>query len=123
MGNRRIISSMNTDKFCLKWNEFEDNIRHSFQALRHKQKLFDVTLATDDGHQIDAHRVILSSGSDFFGDVFSKCTQTNMLVYLKGILKSELENIIDFIYNGETFVTQQELNSFLVTAQELKVKG
>ena len=114
---------MNTEKFCLKWNEFEENIRHSFQGLRHQQKLFDVTLATDDGHQIEAHRVILSSGSDFFSDIFSKCTQTNMLVYLKGILKPELENIIDFLYNGETFVTQEELNSFLVTAQELKVKG
>ena len=114
---------MDSEKFCLKWNEFEENIRHSFQGLRHQQKLFDVTLATDDGHQIEAHRVILSSGSDFFGDVFSKCMQTNMLVYLKGIAKSELENIIDFLYNGETFVTQEELNSFLVTAQELKVKG
>merc|ERR1719309_1588569 len=87
---------MDSEKFCLKWNEFEENIRHSFQGLRHQQKLFDV---------------------------FSKCTQTNMLVYLKGILKSELENIIDFLYNGETFVTQEELNSFLITAQELKVKG
>merc|ERR1719309_1440442 len=87
---------MDSEKFCLKWNEFEENIRHSFQGLRHQQKLFDV---------------------------FSKCTQTNMLVYLKGVLKSELENIIDFLYNGETFVTQEALNSFLVTAQELKVKG
>ena len=121
--NRRIILRMNTEKFCLKWNEFEENIRHSFQGLRHQQKLFDVTLATDDGHQIEAHRVILSSGSDFFSDVFSKCAKSNMLVYLKGILKPELENIIDFLYNGETFVTQEELNSFLVTAQELKVKG
>jgi len=117
------ISGVNSEKFCLKWNEFEENIRHSFQAFRHQQKLFDVTLATDDGHQIEAHRVILSSGSDFFSDVFTKCVQSNMLVYLKGILKSELEKIIDFLYNGETFVTQEELNSFLVTAQELKVKG
>jgi len=64
-----------------------------------------------------------SSGSDFFSDVFSNCTQTSMLVYLKGISKSELGNILDFLYNGETFITQHELNSFLITAQELKVKG
>merc|ERR1712142_1133057 len=123
MGNRCNISGMDAEKFCLKWNEFEENIRHSFQALRHQKKLFDVTLATDDGHQIEAHRVILSSGSDFFYDIFTKCAQTNMLVYLKGIPKSELEYIIDFLYYGETFVTQDELNSFLTTAQELKVKG
>ena len=121
--NLRNISNMNIEKFCLKWNEFDENIRHSFQALGHQQNLFDVTLATDDGHKIEAHRVILSSRNDFFSDVLSKCTRTNMLVYLKGIAKSNPENIIDCLYNGETFVTQDELNLFLLTAQELKVKG
>ena len=42
---------------------------------------------------------------------------------MKGISKSEIENVIDFLYNGETFVAQHKLNSFLVSAQELKVKG
>jgi len=46
-----------------------------------------------------------------------------MLVYLKGISKDELENISNFIYNGETFLPQQDLESFLETAKELKVKG
>merc|ERR1719391_1813920 len=110
---------MDSDKFCLRWNEFEENIRHSFKVLRNKESLFDVTLATDDGHQIPAHRVILSAGSDFF----SKCNQSSMLIYLKGIGRKELENITDFLYNGETFVTQEELSSFLEISQELKVKG
>jgi len=46
-----------------------------------------------------------------------------MFIYLKGISKSEIENVIDFLYNEETFVAQHKLNSFLVSAQELKVKG
>merc|ERR1719481_596322 len=46
-----------------------------------------------------------------------------MLVYLKGISKSELENITNFLYDGETFVSQNQLSAFLETAQELKVKG
>ena len=40
--NLRNISNMNIEKFCLKWNEFDENIRHSFQALGHQQNLFDV---------------------------------------------------------------------------------
>jgi len=114
---------MATEKFCLKWNEFEKNIRHSFRCLRNDKKLFDVTLATDDGHQVQAHRLILSAGSDFFNDIFSKCNQNNMLIYLKGISQTEIENIADFLYDGETLVTQHELNAFLETAQELKIKG
>ena len=37
------------DKYCLKWNEFEANIRESFKTLREEERFFDVTLATDDG--------------------------------------------------------------------------
>jgi len=115
--------AMDSEKFCLKWNEFEENIRNSFKSLRSEGKLFDVTLATDDGHQVQAHKVILSAGSDFFSRIFSECNQRNMLVYLKGISRTDLENVTNFLYNGETLVTQEELNSFLETAQELKVTG
>merc|ERR1712142_177149 len=114
---------MDTEKFFLRWNEFEENIRQSFKVLRDEKKLFDVTLATDDGYQLQAHRVILSAGSNFFSDIFGKCSQTNMLVYLKGVRRSELENITNFLYNGETSVAQNDLNAFLETAQELKLKG
>merc|ERR1719334_245782 len=110
-------------KFSLTWNEFEQNIRVSFKALREEQKLIDVVLATDDGHQIQAHKVILSSGSDFFSDIFSKFHKPDMFVYFKGIARNDLENITNFLYNGETFVSQQELPTFLENAQELKVKG
>jgi hypothetical protein len=44
------------DKFCLKRNEFEANIRESFKTLREEQRFFDVTLATEDGQQIQAHK-------------------------------------------------------------------
>ena len=103
---------MDTEKFCLKWNEFEVNVRDSFKTFRNDQKLCDVTLATDDGHQVKAHKIILSAGSDFFSEIFSKCNQTNMLVYLKGIRKTNLENITNFLYNGETLITQNDLNDF-----------
>ena len=110
-------------KYCLKLSEFEGNIRQSFEELRNENKLCDVTLATDDGHQIQAHRVILSAGSTFFKEVFSKCSQQNLCLYLKGIFTDDLESIIDFLYKGETTILQEHLNSFLHTAQELKVTG
>ena len=109
---------MDTEKFCLRWNQFEENIRNSFKVLRNEEKLFDVTLATDDGHQIQAHRVILSAGRDFFTNIFSKCNQSNMLVYLKGIKRKELEHITHFLYNGETSVTQDELGLFLTRSRD-----
>ena len=57
------------DKFCLKWNDFETNIRYYFRTLREHHSLFDVTLVTEDGKHIQAHKIILSAGSHFFNDI------------------------------------------------------
>ena len=46
-----------------------------------------------------------------------------MLIYLKGINSVQLENLLDFIYNGEASVGQEELKEFLETGKELQVKG
>merc|ERR1719245_2517336 len=113
----------NDDKWCLRWDEFDENIREYFSSLRKDGRMFDVTLATEDGQQIQAHKIILSAGSNFFSDIFVKSNHSNMLVYLKGITLAQLEPVINFLYNGETFVAQEELNLFVETAKELKIKG
>merc|ERR1712129_392311 len=113
----------NMEKYCLKWNEFEANIRESFKTLREEKRLFDVTLVTDDGQHIQAHKMVLSAGSKFFSDIFRKTNYSNMLIYLKGVSSAELEPITEFLYNGEAFITQEYLTHFLGTAKELQIKG
>ena len=46
------------EKFCLRWNDFENKFSSAFQELRENKDFFDVTLACD-GQQIEAHKVIL----------------------------------------------------------------
>jgi hypothetical protein len=111
------------DKFCLKWSDFEINIRQTFKELREDQNQLDVTLATDDGYQIQAHKLILSAGSMFFGKIFVKPHHPHPFIYLKGIQKDTLKNVLDFLYNGEANVAQKDLNTFLETTKELQVKG
>merc|ERR1719228_1391957 len=113
----------NGEKWCLKWNDFDANIREYFRKLRKDKKLFDVTLATEDGQQIQAHKIILSAGSQFFSDIFLRSNHTNMLIYFKGISCADLENITDFMYNGEASIVQEDLKMFLETGKELQVKG
>merc|ERR1712086_1161527 len=95
----------------------------SFTTLREEGRLFDVTLATDDGQHIQAHKMVLSAGSHFFSDIFMKTNHSNMLIYLKGVSSAELEPVTDFLYNGEAFITQEYLTAFLGTAKELQIKG
>ena len=47
---------MSSEKFCLRWNDFESNISSAFRELREDKDFFDVTLACDDD-QIQAHKV------------------------------------------------------------------
>jgi len=113
---------MASEKFCLRWNDFESNISTAFRELRDDKDFFDVTLSCDD-EQIQAHKVILSACSPFFRGVLRRNPHAHPLLYLKGVKFSDLTAVLNFMYHGEVNVAQEELNSFLAVAEELRVKG
>merc|ERR1719220_1913388 len=113
---------MASEKFCLRWNDFESNISTAFRELRDDKDFFDVTLACDD-EQIQAHKVILSACSPFFRGIPRRNPHANPLLYLKGVKFTDLQSVLNFMYHGEVNVAQEELNSFLAVAEELRVKG
>jgi len=113
---------MASEKFCLRWNDFETNISTAFRELRDDKDFFDVTLACN-GDQIQAHKVILSACSPFFRNILRRNPHQHPLLYLKGVKYSDLQSVLNFMYHGEVNVAQEELNSFLSVAEELSVKG
>jgi len=113
---------MASEKFCLRWNDFESNISFAFRELRNDKDFFDVTLACDD-EQIQAHKVILSACSPFFRNVLRRNPHQHPLLYLKGVKYTDLQSVLNFMYHGEVNVAQEELNSFLAVAEDLRVKG
>ena len=103
---------------------------HSFASIRDNSQFFDCTLTTDDDEacsdSLRTHKVILSACSEFFKNILTKesmCVHPNPLIYLKGISARELKYVLDFIYNGEVNVAQDELDNFLEVAETLKIKG
>ena len=46
--------------YCLRWDNFSNNIRSTFCRLKKEKDFADVTLVCGDG-QTDSHKVILSS--------------------------------------------------------------
>jgi len=111
-----------SEKFCLRWNDFENNISGAFRELREDKDFFDVTLACDDD-QMQAHKVILSACSPFFRTILRRNKHEHPLLYLKGVKFTDLVSVLNFMYHGEVNVAQEELNSFLAVAEDLKVKG
>ena len=111
------------EKYCLKWNDFQSNVISAFSVLRTKSNFQDVTLVSDDHKQISAHKVVLTACSGYFNDVLSQNTHSHPLLCLDGIDFSELSNVLDYIYNGELQIFQEDLERFLQIAQKLQLKG
>jgi hypothetical protein len=116
------MSSNANEKFCLRWNDFESNISVAFREIRDEKDFFDCTLSCG-SRQIQAHKLILSACSPFFKTVLKQNPHQHPLLYLKGIDLTNLQAVLNFMYNGEVNVAQEELNSFLAAAEELQVKG
>ena len=112
-----------SEKFSLKWNDFQQNVSQTFGKLRNETELCDVTLVSDDNQQISAHKVVLSACSEFFKNIFKKNIHSHPLIYLDNMTSSELKLILDYIYLGEVQIFQDGLDSFLQKAQKLKLEG
>jgi len=116
---------MSAEKFCLRWNDFESNLSSAFRDLRTDKDLFDVTLSCG-GESFQAHKLVLSACSDLFRDMFRRSlplSGTHSILYLRGVHGADMKAVLDFMYHGEVSVAQEELNSFLSVAEDLKVKG
>ena len=111
-----------SEKFCLRWNDFEANLGSAFRDLKDEKELFDITLACEDD-QIQAHKLILSACSPFFKKILKRNRHEHPLIYLKWVKITDLQAVLNFIYHGEVSVAQEDLNSFLTVAEDLKVKG
>ena len=112
-----------SEKLCLQLNDFKKNISSSFGDLRADNDFSDVTLACEDGQQVEAHKVILAASSPFFKELLRKNSHPHPLVYMRALKSDDLVAMMDFLYFGEANVFQENLDSFLALAGELKLKG
>ena len=112
-----------SDKFCLKWNDFQTTVLSSFKTLRQEEDFFDVTLVSDDEVQMSAHKLTLSACSSFFKSILKKNPHSSPLLYLSGVDSTNLGYILDYIYQGEVQLLQDHLNPFMDVAQKLKIEG
>ena len=69
------------DQFCLRWNDFQQCIKSTFQELREEKDFMDVTISCD-GEQVKAHKVILSACSVTFRNLLKKNPAQNPVIVL-----------------------------------------
>ena len=111
------------DKFSLKSKCFESNISKTFRDVRREEDFFDVTLVSDDQEHIAAHKLVLSASSELFKNILKKNTHSNPLIFLSGFNSKDLNYVLDYIYQGEVKLIQDDLDNFLNVAQKLRIEG
>ena len=111
------------EKFCLKWNDFHSNLSQTFASSRNIEYLQDVTLVGDDNKQMKVHKLVLSASSQYFSEIFRNNATPNLVLCMEGIGSAQLTHILDYIYNGEVSITQEQMKVFIETGKELLVKG
>ena len=111
------------DKFCLKWNDFQSSLSRTFKQLRHEEDFYDVTLVSEDLSQIQAHKLVLSSCSEYFSNILKHNKHSNPLLCFETLSTKDIEHVLDYIYNGEVQVAHNNLDRFLDIAKNFKLEG
>ena len=121
------------DSFLLQWKNFSSAFLANMAEFVEAETYSDVTLlAADGGRAFNAHRIVLSAGSAFFRDALSAASSATMpsslgprhpVLFLKDVDSVDLEAVIQFLYLGQVHVEQEQLASFLKTAEALKIRG
>lgn len=114
---------MQQDKYTIGWNTFQNHLKETQIELYHEKYFADVTLVSDDMVSVQAHKTILCSASPVFKQLLMIYpSNTNSILYLKGIEHEELESILQFIYLGEAKVYESRIQSFMSASTELNIK-
>ena len=82
------------ESFVLKWNSFKENVTGSFSKLRKEEEFCDVILMTEDDQSFKAHKVVLSTASDFFNSILRRADHSKPLIYLCGVEYGQLVQIV-----------------------------
>ncbi|KAK8394102.1 hypothetical protein O3P69_006357 [Scylla paramamosain] len=113
---------MDGELLSLKWNNHRTTFYHVISGLRNKETYTDVTLACE-GKFYPVHKLVLSTCSEYFSDIFDRTPCKNPVVVLKDINCQDLEFLLDYMYIGEVNVRQNELSSLIKAAECLRIKG
>ena len=95
-----------------------------FEEFYRSDALADVVIAVD-GKTINAHRIVLSAGSDYFRRVLTSIKLLNHtpVLFINDIAYDDMETILEFIYRGQIVVTRDKVESLRQAAYKLRIKG
>ncbi|KAL1117755.1 hypothetical protein AAG570_004070 [Ranatra chinensis] len=109
---------MEDAQFLVQWDEHPTHLATRLGYLLEHQSLVDVTLMCNT-HTLKVHRAVLAASSPYF----ERQLGNHPLIVLKDMKFSVLKSLVEFMYCGETSVSEENLTPLLEAAKFFEVKG
>lgn len=114
--------------YSLKWHGHAGHINSTISGLHRSDAFTDVILATSDGQFVGAHQLVLSSCSHYFHKMFVFLNQVprtgkTVIVLPTEIKYMTLNILLEYIYRGESIITDEQLPVIMKAARLLQVRG
>ncbi|XP_073977430.1 uncharacterized protein [Rhodnius prolixus] len=109
---------MDGTQFLVQWDEHPSHLATRLGYLLEHQSLVDVTLMCNT-HTLKVHRAVLAACSPYF----ERQLGSHPLIVLKDMKFSVLKSLVEFMYCGETSVSEENLTPLLEAAKFFEVKG
>lgn len=114
------LSYPSGQQFCVSWNSYQSNMHSAFPKLLSTEQFVDVTLACDGG-SIKCHKVVISACSDYLERLLLDLPCTHPIIFLRDMKMWELQALVEFMYRGEVYVEQSQLQKLMQAAEALQV--
>ena len=95
--------------------QFQTSASVMLKGMQDLEEFCDVTLVSEDGYRIRAHKVVLASASTILRDTIQSNEENNeyQVVHMNAVKSRLMKAIVDLIYKGETLVNQRNCEEFL----------
>ena len=95
------------------------NCSLSAESMRIKKEFTDVTLVSEDGKTIQAHKSVLAAGSQLLEVILKDTDKHHSWIFMTGVSYEHLTKLIEFLYLGVAKV--EEKDSFIKMTQDLQL--
>ena len=114
-----------TELFYTQELNFQQNAAKLVKSLSKDKDFNDVTIVCAEGVKFHAHKVILSASSPFFKNVLLHIVNhhNHPVILLPRVMAEHFQNIVEYIYCGETNIHTSEIDNFMETARTLEITG
>lgn len=106
----------------IKWDKFDLNFCSELCPYFENRHLSDVSIGSEDGKKIRAHKIVLSIGSGYFRKIF-EMDATTAFVFLPEIDSKIVKFVLYFMYHGSVNIPNKDLDAFEKAASFLRLNG